>query len=75
MRRDVDIPGRDRILDSLRERGVPMRADDIARELVGAHRHAALAQHIEYLLAAGNIYVALLASRPACDCRRRGGFL
>ena len=49
--------------------------DDAERncELVRAHRHAALAQHIEYLLAARNIYVGLLASRSACNCRRRTG--
>ena len=33
VRSDVDIPSRERILDYLRERGVPMRGDDIAREL------------------------------------------
>jgi ribonuclease R len=32
-RHDVDIPDRERILDFLRERGVPMRADDLAAAL------------------------------------------
>jgi len=35
-RDDVDIPDRDRILGYLRERGVPMRADELARAL-GVH--------------------------------------
>ena len=39
------------------------------RLLVCQHFVGALAQHIEYLLAARNIYVALLASRPACNFR------
>ena len=43
------------------------------RELLGAHGHATLAQYIEYLFATGNIYIALLASRPACNCGRRTG--
>jgi ribonuclease R len=30
---DVDIPGREQILDMLRERGVPMRADELAHAL------------------------------------------
>ncbi len=30
---DVDIPGREQILDMLRERGVPMRADELALSL------------------------------------------
>ena len=50
--------------------GGPVHAER-NRELVRAHRHAALAQHIEYLLAARNIHVGLLASRSACNCRRR----
>jgi ribonuclease R len=33
---DVDIPGRDQILEHLRERGTPMRADDLAAAL-GVH--------------------------------------
>jgi hypothetical protein len=41
------------------------------RELIDAHRHAALAQHIEYLFAAWNIYITLIASRPARNDRRR----
>jgi ribonuclease R len=32
-RQDVDIPDRERVLDFLRERGVPMRADDLAAAL------------------------------------------
>jgi len=43
------------------------------RELVGSHRYAALAQHIEDLLAAGNVDVSRLASRPARNSGRRGG--